>query len=142
MNLRLILNFILSDWRSGELHLLLIALAIAVGTVSSITLTVDRLQKAMTKEASVFLGADRSINSRKPIPDQFIQEASDRGLTTSSMVVFNSMVLSSEDNTKSQLASVKAVEANYPLRGKLRIAKEPFGPTTETTEIPKPGTHR
>lgn len=139
MNLRLIFNFILSDWRSGELHLLLIALAIAVGTVSSITLTVDRLQKAMTKEASVFLGADRSINSRKPIPDQFIQEAVDRGLTTSSMVVFNSMVLSSEDNSKSQLASVKAVEANYPLRGKLRIAEEPFGPTKETTEIPKPG---
>ncbi len=139
MNLRLILNFILSDWRSGELHLLLIALAIAVGTVSSITLTVDRLQKAMTKEASVFLGADRSINSRKPIPDQFIQEATDRGLTTSSMVVFNSMVLSSEDNTKSQLASVKAVEGNYPLRGKLRVAEEPFGATTETTEIPGPG---
>ena len=139
MNFRLILNFILSDWRSGELHLLLIALAIAVGTVSSITLTVDRLQKAMTKEASVFLGADRSINSRKPIPDQFIQEATDRGLTTSSMIVFNSMVLSSEDNTKSQLASVKAVEANYPLRGKLRVAAEPFGATSETTEIPNPG---
>ena len=139
MNLRLILNFILSDWRSGELRLLLVALAIAVGTVSSITLTVDRLQKAMTKEASVFLGADRSINSGKPIPGQFVQEAIDRGITTSSMVVFNSMVLSSEDKTKSQLASVKAVESNYPLRGKLRVAEEPFGPTTETTEIPNPG---
>ncbi len=139
MNLRLILNFILSDWRSGELHLLLIALAIAVGTVSSITLTVDRLQKAMTKEASVFLGADRSINSRKPIPDHFVQEAINRGVTTSSVVAFNSMVLSSSDNTKSHLASVKAVEGNYPLRGKLRVAKEPFGATTETTEIPNPG---
>ncbi len=139
MNLRLILNFILSDWRSGELHLLLIALAIAVGTVSSITLTVDRLQKAMTKEASVFLGADRSINSRKAIPDAFVQEAVNRGITTSSVVAFNSMVLSSSDNTKSHLASVKAVEGNYPLRGKLRVAEEPFGATTETTEIPKPG---
>ena len=139
MNLRLILNFILSDWRSGELQLLLIALAIAVGTVSSITLTVDRLQQAMTKEASVFLGADRSISSRRPIPEHFLTEATDRGITTSSMVVFNSMVLSGKDNNLSQLASVKAVESNYPLRGKLRVAEEPFGPTTETTEIPNPG---
>ena len=139
MNFRLILNFILSDWRSGELHLLLIALAIAVGTVSSITLTVDRLQKAMTKEASVFLGADRSISSRRAIPERFIEEAVDRGITTSSLVVFNSMVLSSADNTKSQLAGVKAVEGNYPLRGQLRVADEPFGATRETTDIPGPG---
>lgn len=139
MNLRLIFNFILSDWRSGELRLLLVALAIAVGTVSSITLTVDRLQKAMTKEASVFLGADRSINARKPIPESFAQAAIERGITTSSMMVFNSMVLSGKDNNRSQLASVKAVEGNYPLRGKLRVAEEPFGPTTETTEVPEPG---
>ncbi|MYD43597.1 MAG: FtsX-like permease family protein [Gammaproteobacteria bacterium] len=139
MNLKLIFNFILSDWRSGELQLLLVALAIAVGTVSTITLTVDRLQKAMTKEASVFLGADRSINSRLPIPDQFVQEAIDRGITTSSMIIFNSMVLSAKDNNRSQLASVKAVEGNYPLRGKLRVADAPFGPTRETTEIPAPG---
>lgn len=139
MNFRLILNFILSDWRSGELHLLLVALAIAVGTVASITLTVDRLQKAMTMEASVFLGADRSISSGKPIPDSIVAETKERNITTSSLVVFNSMVLSSADNTRSQLASVKAVESNYPLRGKLRVAEEPFGPTTETTEIPNPG---
>ena len=139
MNLRLVLNFILSDWRSGELRLLLIALAIAVGTVASITLTVDRLQKAMTKEASVFLGADRSISSGKPIPEDFGLKATDRGITTSSMVVFNSMVLSGKDNNLAQLASVKAVEGNYPLRGKLRVADEPFGATTETTERPNPG---
>ncbi len=139
MNLRLLWNFILSDWRSGELHLLLISLAIAVGTVSSITLTVDRLEKAMIREASVFLGADRSISSRKAIPAAFVREAKNRGITTSSMIVFSSMVLSAEDNSRAQLASVKAVEGNYPLRGKLRIAAEPFGPTTETTAIPNPG---
>ena len=139
MNLSLLLKFILSDWRSGELQLLLLALAIAVGSVTSITMTVDRLQKAMTLEASEFLGADRSITSRKPIPDHFVTEAKSRGLVTSQLIVFNSMILSSEDNTRSQLASVKAAEGNYPLRGKLRVAEEMFGETVETTEIPKPG---
>ena len=139
MNIALVFKFILSDWRTGELRLLLLALAIAVGSVTAITMTVDRLQKAMTLEASEFLGADRSITSRKPIPEKFLAEAKSRGLVTSEMIVFNSMVLSGKDDTRSQLASVKAVESNYPLRGKLRYATEPFGPTSETTEIPNPG---
>ena len=139
MNVRLILNFILSDWRSGELGLLLTALAIAVGTVTAITLTVDRLEKAMVLEASSFLGADRTIDSRRQIPEAFITEANALDIGTSYMINFNSMVLSSKDVSKSQLASVKAVEGNYPLRGSLRIASEPFGPTTDTTDIPGVG---
>lgn len=139
MNWRLIVKFLLSDWRAGELRLLLLALGIAVGSVTSITMTVDRLQKAMTLEASEFLGADRSISSRKAIPEKFVSEARQRNMVTSQMIVFNSMVLSAKDNNRSQLASVKAVEGNYPLRGKLRYANEPFGDTFETTEIPNPG---
>ena len=67
------------DWRSGELVLLVAALVIAVGTVTAISLFVDRLHHALLDESTHMLAADRYISSSEPLPPDFGTQARERG---------------------------------------------------------------
>ena len=79
------------DWQSGELGLLLIALVVAIGTVTSVSLFVDRLHQALTSESANFLAADRLISSSREIPDAFRDEARALDITFVDVMVFPSM---------------------------------------------------
>ena len=137
MNIKLVARMAWRDVRSGEMGLLLVALLVAVGTVTSISLFVDRLQSALLEESSNFLAADRQISSGRAIPGDFVQQAEALGLRTAQTLVFPSMVFSGDLN---QLVSVKAVDEAYPLRGELIIGNEPFEPGGPTQAVPSPGT--
>lgn len=137
MNAKLVARMAWRDIRSGEMGLLLVALLVAVGTVTSISLFVDRLQSALLQESSNFLAADRQISSSRAIPEEFSDQARQRGLDTARTLVFPSMVFAGDLN---QLVSVKAVDAQYPLRGKLVTGEEPFQPGAPTQDVPEPGT--
>lgn len=132
----LVLRLLARDWRAGELTLLVIALLVAVGTVTAISITVDRLGRALVSESSNFLAADRLISSSRAIPEAFERAAESLGLSAARTLTFPSMVYAGDRN---QLVSVKAVSAGYPLRGTLRVADEPFGPDAPTTDLPAPG---
>ena len=138
MTVSLVLRFAARDWRAGELRLLLAALLLAVGAVSAISLFVDRLQRALIAESTSFLGADRTIDSSRAIPERFRELAAAEGLTTVDIITFASMVFPAESDG-SQLASVKAVQPGYPLRGVLRTAERPFGDGEVTDALPAPG---
>lgn len=130
----------LRDWRAGELRLLIAALLVAVGSVSAITLFVDRLQRAIEQESTSFLGADRVIGGTREIPERFRELARDEGLVVADIVTFNSMVFADASGSdRNQLASVKAVTAGYPLRGVLRVADRPFEPGWPTADVPAEG---
>ncbi len=133
----LVRRMALRDLRSGEMGLLLVALLVAVGTVTSISLFVDRLHQALLLESANFLAADRQISSSQPIPDDFRLRATDRGLEMAETMVFPSMVFAGDSN---QLVSVKAVGGNYPLRGELIASDEPFVRGYPIDQIPEPGT--
>ncbi len=137
MNMMLVARMAWRDVRSGEMALLLVALLVAVGTVTSISLFVDRLQSALLEESSNFLAADRQISSSQAIPEAFVQQAQQRGLNTAQTLVFPSMVFAGDLN---QLVSVKAVDATYPLRGELIVGSEPFQRGAPTDTVPEPGT--
>ena len=137
MNLRLALRLAWRDWRSGELALLLVALLVAISTVTAISLFVDRLHQALLAESVNFLAADRYIGATHPIPDHFRREAHAHGLETADTLVFPSMVFA--DNERHQLISVKAVSEGYPLRGALVTGDQPFGSGAVAEAIPKPG---
>ena len=137
MNLTFVLRMAWRDWRSGELGLLLIALVVAVGTVTSVSLFVDRLHQALIDESADFLAADRRIGSSNPIPDEFRVAARARDLAIADTMSFPSMVFVGDE--KNQLVSVKAVGSGYPLRGVLKVADEPFAPGLVTREIPSRG---
>lgn len=123
MNASLALKLLWRDWRSGELTLLLASLIIAVSTVTTITLFVDRLNQALLQESATFLAADRVISSSDEIPPEFIAEAQRRDLQTAETIQFVSMVFAAD---RAQFSSVKAVSDAYPLRGRLIASDEPF----------------
>ena len=137
MNLRLASRMAWRDWRSGELGLLLAALLVAIGTVTAISLFVDRLHQALLLESANFLAADRYIGGSRPIPDEFRQAAKNRGLDAADVLSFPSMVFAGDD--RNQLVAVKAVSEDYPLRGTLITGTEPFARGAPVDDVPPPG---
>ncbi|MDZ7686215.1 MAG: FtsX-like permease family protein [Gammaproteobacteria bacterium] len=123
MNIALALKLLWRDWRSGELTLLLASLIIAVATVTTITLFVDRLNQALLQESATFLAADRVISSTDEIDAAYFERAESMGLETARTVQFLSMVFAAD---RAQFASVKAVGPDYPLRGVSLPRTKPF----------------
>ena len=137
MNIRLALRLLWRDWRAGELTLLLAALVIAVGTVTTITLFVDRLQQALLLESSSFLAADKVISTDQPLPSVILEKARELGLQHAETLQFVSMVFAEE---RAQFTAVKAVDDHYPLRGTLITSLTPFTGGAVATGGPDRGT--
>jgi putative ABC transport system permease protein len=134
MNLKFILRLAWRDWRGGELGLLVIALIVAVGTVTAVSLFVDRLHQALLDESANFLAADRYIGGSQEIPDTFREAALAKGLELADTMSFPSMVFTGED--RNELVSVKAASPGYPLKGTLKVSNVPFTPGVATAELP------
>ena len=120
-NLKLALSMLARDWRAGEWRILLIALVLAVGSISTVGLFADRVRQALQQEAHSLLGGDLRISSIRPLPPKYRDEARKRGLRITSMSTFPSMVSSANQNL---LSEIQAVEEGYPLRGKIQIADQ------------------
>ena len=121
--LRLSLRLLWRDWRGGELRLLFLALVMAVTSVTGIALFTDRLEQALLVESANMLAADRVLSGRSAAPEEWLDEARNRGLRTAETLAFGSMVFSDAGNV---LVSAKAVSDEYPLRGNLVVADQPF----------------
>lgn len=111
------------NWRSGEIRILAGALMLAVAVVTAISVFTNRLEAALVQESASFMGADAIVGSSQAFSDEFIASVQPRGLDQAFTVEFISMVFSSDSNN---LASVKAVSDNYPLRGRLQVSQRPF----------------
>ena len=127
------------DWRAGELRFLLIALIVAVAALSSVGFFVDRMRGALARDAHQLLGADLVIRADLPIDPSWLAEATRRGLRTAQTTVFPSMASSGAgDDAVTQLASVKAVTPEYPLRGSMKLRRGDADAAVRAT--PAPGT--
>lgn len=103
---------------AGELTVLALALLVAVTALSSVAFFSDRLERALTREATHLLAADLVINADAPLDARFEQQAAARGLKIARSASFPSMAASSEQAT---LATFKTVSDSYPLRGEVRV---------------------
>lgn len=121
--LRLSLRQLLREARSGELHVLFFALLIAVAASSTIGYFGARLNAAMLLRAGEFLAADLVLQGSAPARPEQIDAGQRLGLRHARSVEFSSVIAGERGM---QLASVKAVDAAYPLRGELRSAAQPF----------------
>lgn len=133
---KLALRLMLRDWRHGELRVLGVALLIAITCVTSVVFFTDRIAQALDKQASELLAADMRILAAEDALQNYQQIAINHNLQTARTVSFRSMVIG---NNSSQLAEIKAVSTQYPLRGKLKISDEPFAPEIAANSIPSVG---
>ena len=134
--LKLCWRLLVRDWRSGELWLLVAALLMAVAISTSIALFSDRLQLALGRQVAEVLGADMLIRSPGPVQPAILQAAREHGLQLSTVLEFPSVVIAGDNM---QMVSAKAVEDNYPLRGHIRTAEQPFVPDQIVEDTPRPG---
>ncbi len=116
--LRLSLNLLRRDWRAGEWRVLLIALVLAVGSISTVGLFADRVRLALQQEATSLLGADLRVSSTRPLPLAYREAARQRGLRVVETESFPSMAAGKQ---QSVLAEILAVGEGYPLRGEIVI---------------------
>ncbi len=134
------LRLLWRNWRSGEVKILAGALTLAVAVVTAISVFTDRLEAALVQESATFMGADTIVGSSQPFPDNWQNDIAPLGVQQASTVEFVSMVYSSDTMN---LASIKAVSDNYPLRGQLQISDKPFAVNIADVEyantVPAPG---
>lgn len=135
--LRLAAQMLWRDWRAGEQRVLAVALVVAVASLTTVSFFADRVGRTLTREASQMLGADLVVVSDRPIARGLRDRAGELGLAHAESVSFPSMTQFGE---RTLLTDVKAVSAEYPLRGRLRIREQTSGPDFEPGRVPAQGT--
>lgn len=134
--LRFALRNLWRDFKSGELSVLLLALTIAVLSLTAVGFFTNRIAQGVRAQAAEVLAADLRLESPSPIPESYIEAAHTQGLKTALLMNFPTAIFNGED---SQLAALNAVSDGYPLRGHVRIADVPFGAARITQQVPKHG---
>jgi len=134
--LRFALRNLWRDLKSGELSVLLLALAVAVLSLTAVGFFTSRISQGVRAQAAEVLAADLRLESPNPIPDRYLEEARVRGLKSARILSFPTAIFSGD---VSQLAALNAVSTGYPLRGHVRIADAPFGVARTTDRIPNRG---
>lgn len=124
------------ELRSGEVLVLLAAVALAVAALTAVGFLTDRIGRAVARQANEVLAADLRLRSPEEIPQEWRDAAERFGLRTADTQTFPSVVFAGDVNA---LATIKAVSGTYPLRGRVRIADRLFGEERTVDVIPEPG---
>ena len=132
------------DARAGELRLLVVAVALGVAALSSVSFLADRLNGGLQRDARQLLGGDVVVVSDQVTPAHIVQRAKDAGLQGVSTLSFPTMARGASHNGaegNSRLVALKAVEAGYPLRGELQVASSlsQADVAEKTTHLPASG---
>ncbi|WP_417761607.1 ABC transporter permease [Shewanella sp.] len=107
------------ELKQGQLLLIILALTLAVLSVTGLARVSERLQVAINGQAAKFIAADRIINSPQPLDEKILLHSEQLGLQLSRSLQFNSMVYAGD---AFQLVTVRAVDEHYPLKGKVELA--------------------
>lgn len=107
------------EWRLPELRTLIASLLLAVIALGAVGTLAARVQRAVLLGSAELIGGDLGIDAASPLPATFAQRAQALGLRTSTLADFPSVAFA---GNHSQLLSVVAGDAAWPLRGKLVIA--------------------
>jgi putative ABC transport system permease protein len=124
------------DLKSGELSVLLLALTVAVLSLTAVGFFTSRISQGVRAQAAEVLAADLRLEAPNPIAPRHFAEAEAQGLRTARILTFPTAIFSGD---VSQLAALNAVTSSYPLRGHVRIADAPFGVARSTDRIPARG---
>lgn len=125
------------ELRSGEVIVLLAAVALAVAALTAVGFLTDRIGRAVERQANEILAADLRLRSPNPIPVEWHDVAAEHDLRSAETANFPSVVFS--DNDLSSLATIKVVSDLYPLRGQVRVSDALFADEQIAEGIPDRG---
>ena len=135
-SIRFALRMLGREWRSGELHVLLLALTVAVAALTGVGFLVSRIRTAVAMQATQVLAADIRVDSSQPIAQADFARARQRGLRSARTTDMLSVVFNGQ---RSQLTDIYAVTPGYPLRGRVLVATRPFARGGPAGGIPPRG---
>ena len=124
------------ELRSGEVIVLLAAIALAVAALTAVGFLTDRIGRAVARQANEVLAADLRLRTPDPIPAAWHEMAAEYGLESAETQTFPSVVFA---GSLSSLATIKGVSSSYPLRGEVRVSDDLFGPQRIAQGIPQSG---
>ena len=124
------------ELRSGEVIVLLAAIALAVAALTAVGFLTDRIGRAVARQANEILAADLRLRTPDPIPSEWHEMAEEYGLDSAETQTFPSVVFAGD---LSSLATIKGVSDGYPLRGNVQISDDLFGAQRIAEGIPEPG---
>ncbi len=104
--------------RDRGLRLLLAALLVAIAALTSVGFFADRVERALQRQGAALLAADLVVQQGDAIPAGWLARARELGLRSARMVMFPTVIIADE---RPLLVQVKAVDAAYPLRGRLDV---------------------
>uniref|UniRef100_UPI0028A74613 ABC transporter permease n=1 Tax=Stenotrophomonas indicatrix TaxID=2045451 RepID=UPI0028A74613 len=137
------MNLLRHAWRAlrrealaGDLLTVFAALVLGVAVMTAVGTLVNRVNLALTGSAAEMLGGDLGVAGRDDPPAAFAEEAQRRGLAHTRLASFGSVLFQGD---ASQMASIKAVEAGYPLCGALRVRATPGGALIADAGMPAKG---
>lgn len=116
--MKFFIQMVLRNLRSYECRLLFIALVLAVATMTSISLFSNRIKQTIFEEAAQFLGGDIKLSGSLELPKEIETLINNYSLNSSKHISFRAMAFA---NDEMRLTQVKAVDNQYPLKGKLEI---------------------
>ena len=124
------------ELRSGEVLVLLAAVALAVSALTAVGFLTDRIGKAVSRQANEVLAADLRLRSQERVPQEWSDLAHSYNLETAETMSFPSVVFAGDENA---LATIKVVSETYPLRGSVRVSDALFGEQRVVDGIPTSG---
>jgi len=116
--------------------LMLIATVITIAIVNASQLITQRISLLLDRQASELLAADLVVISNNPFIDDYARQARSIGLEVSTTTSLTTAIFIDDD---AQLVELKAVDANYPLRGQLERAAGMVGEKNKVDRGPAPG---
>ncbi len=122
--------------RSGEVIVLLAAVALAVSALTAVGFLTDRIGRAVERQANEILAADLRLRTPDPIPAEWHELAAEYDLRSAETHTFPSVVFAGD---LSSLATIKGVSDGYPLRGNVRVADDLFGEQRIAEGVPTSG---
>jgi putative ABC transport system permease protein len=123
---------------------LVVAVALGVAALSSVSFLADRLNGGLQRDARQLLGGDVVVVSDQATPAHIMQRAKADGLQGVTTLSFPTMARGQSQSgaeANSRLVALKAAEVGYPLRGELKVASSlvQVDAAEKTKEIPASG---